>query len=212
MTKVKICGISRLEDISYVNKLLPDYIGLVFASSKRQVIISQAKDLIKALDKNVKTVGVFVNEDCDKVRSISKLLKLDILQFHGNEDEEYIKNFNDFTIWKSLSINIVIEKKIIDNQKKIDNINNFAIDAILLDSYIKGTNGGSGKSFDWSIIENLNIRKNIILAGGLNLENITKAINMVKPCCVDISSGVESNGIKSFEKMKKFINKVRLLK
>lgn len=211
MTKVKICGIRSSEDVDYVNELLPDYIGFVFAPSKRQVNLAQAKELIKAVDKNIKTVGVFVNEESDTVSHIAKTLNLDILQFHGNEDKQYLEYFKDFSIWKSISVNVTTQNNIIDNQKKINNINNYTISAILLDSYIKGINGGSGESFDWSIIENLNISKTIILAGGLNLGNVTKAVKMVKPYCIDVSSGVETNGVKNFEKMKKFINKVRVL-
>ena len=212
MTKIKICGVTRFEDIDYVNKLLPDYVGFVFAPSKRQVHLSQAKKLIEALDKSIKTVGVFVNEDCAKVKYIAKTLKLDILQFHANEDEIYIKNFKQLNVWKSISISVTKRTNIMENQKKIDTVSVYPISAILVDSCIKGINGGSGKSFDWSIFKNLNINKPIVLAGGLSLENITQAIMMVNPYCVDVSSGVETNGFKDYEKMKKFINKVRLLK
>lgn len=212
MTKIKICGITRFEDVDYVNKLLPDYIGFVFAPSKRQVHINQAKKLIASLDKNIKTVGVFVNEDCEKVKYIAKTLKLDVLQFHANEDNIYIENFKGLNIWKTISISVADENNIMEDQKEINTINNYPINAILMDSYIKGISGGSGKGFDWSIIKNLVIGKPIVLAGGLNPENITQAVKLVNPYCVDVSSGIETNGIKDFEKIKKFINKVRLLK
>jgi len=212
MTKIKICGITRFEDVDYVNKLLPDYIGFVFAPSKRQVHINQAKKLIASLDKNIKTVGVFVNEDCEKVKYIAKILKLDVLQFHANEDNIYIENFKGLNIWKTISISVADKNNVMEDQKKINTINNYPINAILMDSYIKGISGGSGKGFDWSIIKNLVIGKPIVLAGGLNPENITQAVKLINPYCVDVSSGIETNGIKDFEKIKKFINKVRLLK
>jgi len=210
MTKIKICGITRFEDVDCVNKFLPDYVGFVFAPSKRQVHLSQAKKLIEALDKSIKTVGVFVNEDCAKVKYIAKTLKLDILQFHANEDERYIKDFKQLNVWKSISIGVAKKTNIMENQKKIDTVSGYPISAILVDSSIKGISGGSGKSFDWSFFKNLNVNKPIVLAGGLILENITQAIKMVNPYCVDVSSGVETNGIKDYEKIKKFINKVRL--
>lgn len=212
MTKIKICGITRFEDVDYVNKLLPDYIGFVFAPSKRQVHINQAKKLIASLNKNIKTVGVFVNEDCEKVKYIAKTLKLDVLQFHANEDNIYIENFKGLNIWKTISISVADKNNIMEDQKKINTINNYPINAILMDSYIKGISGGSGTGFDWSIIKNLVIGKPIVLAGGLNPENITQAVKLVNPYCVDVSSGIETNEIKDFEKIKKFINKVRLLK
>jgi len=212
MTKIKICGITRSEDVDYVNKLLPDYISFVFAPSRRKINIVKAKKLTLALDKRIKTVGVFVNENIETVKHIAKTLKLDILQFHGNEDEDYMENFKDFTVWKSIAISVADKNNIVGNQSKINSISNYPIRAILMDSNIKGISGGSGKSFEWNIIKSLNINKPIILAGGLNIENITKAIKMVEPYCVDVSSGIEINGIKNFEKIKKFVDKVRILK
>lgn len=211
MTKIKICGLRRNEDIEYVNELHPDYVGFVFAKSKRQVTIEQAKELIDSLDKNIETVGVFVNEDIEKVRYIAEHLKLNVLQFHGNEDNQYIKKFNDFTVWKSVGINIDTDNDYenLVNEKKLDKISKYPIECIVMDSSVKGVQGGTGISFNWDIIKKIHINKPIILAGGLKPENVHQAVKKVKPYAVDVSSGVELNGIKSFEKMKIFIEKVR---
>ena len=152
--KIKFCGLFREKDIEYVNELNPDYIGFVFAKSKRQVSIKQAIKLKSKLNTNIKAVGVFVNEDIEKV--------LEIID-------------KDIEVWKDS-----------------------CADYLLLD------NGqGTGKTFNWNNIKNLN--RPFFLAGGLNLENINEAILKVKPMAIDISSGIETNGVKDFEKMKEVI-------
>lgn len=213
MTKVKICGLSREEDIEYVNELLPDYVGFIFAKSRRQVTLDKAEILVKKLNKNIKTVGVFVNEDALKVRDIAEKLELNVLQFHGNETKEYIENFTEFECWKTMSIKVDLTKKdycdLDKYQSEIDIKNKYNIEAILLDSSIKGAEGGTGINFDWSIIPKLNICKRLILAGGLTQNNVQEAVQKVKPYAVDISSGVETDGVKDFNKIKRFIEKVR---
>lgn len=213
MTKIKICGLTRKEDIAYVNELLPDYVGFVFAKSKRQVNLEKAKGLTDLLDRRIKTVGVFVNEDVKKVRSTAEYLKLDILQFHGSEDEHYIKKFGDFSIWKSLSIEAQKKNLLLEDQnsyqQKLNIIEKYDIDGILLDSSTIGAAGGTGVSFDWSIIKKIKAFKPLILAGGLNAENIQKAIEIAEPYVVDVSSGVEDHGVKNFYKINEFIKRVR---
>lgn len=204
MTKIKICGIRRLEDISYLNKLKPDYAGFIFAKSKRQITLEQAKELISLLDKDIKTVGVFVNEDIERVRYIAEYLELDVLQFHGNESREYIESFSKFIVWKTVSIDVSA-----CDIEDLSKLNEYKIDGVLLDSSVKGAQGGTGLSFNWDIIKRINSNKSIILAGGLNPENIQQAIKTVNPYAVDVSSGVEVNGIKDFEKINEFIKKVR---
>lgn len=209
MTKVKICGLKRIEDIDYVNELLPDYIGFVFAGSKRKVNIGLAKELSNKLKPAIKKVGVFVNEDVQKVKEISREVKLDILQFHGEENENYFRQFENIEIWKSEAIEIG-SKHIAENF--IEKINNYSVAAVVLDSSIKGQTGGTGKAFDWNIINKLELDKKLILAGGLNIENVEMAVKLVKPYAVDVSSGVETEGVKDFNKIKKFIEKVRNIK
>lgn len=200
MVKVKICGLRRIDDIEFINKLRPDYAGFVFAESKRQVDINLAYKLISKLDKNIKTVGVFVNESIDKVLNTAMTLKLNILQFHGDETMDYIKHFKDFIVWKAIRVKC---------KSDIEKINQYDVDAVLLDSFTTGNYGGTGRRFDWDILREFKINIPVILAGGLNASNIEDAIKKVKPYAVDVSSGVETEGHKDFNKIKEFIKKVR---
>ena len=207
MTLVKICGIRRVEDVEILNKILPDYAGFVFCESKRQVTLKLAEELIKNLDKKIKPVGVFQNNNLQEVKNAAEILKLDVIQLHGREDESYIKSLYPFKIWKSVSID---GKDILDNVKhKIDKISNYNVEAMLVDSSVGGKTGGTGINFNWNVLKNLNINKKLVLAGGLNADNINTALECVKPYAVDVSSGVEENGVKSFEKINEFIKKVR---
>lgn len=210
MTLVKVCGIRRIEDIEFLNKLLPDYAGFVFCKSKRRVTPDAAVDLIKKLDSRIKRVGVFNDNDLEEVVHIAENLKLDIVQLHGSEDEKYVKNLYRFKIWKTVNVDVSHVSKI-NMQDEIYNICSWNVEAVLLDSSVKGKSGGTGISFNWNVLKNLDINKKLVLAGGLNSKNIIKAIKTVTPDVVDVSGGVEDNGIKNFEKMKKFIGKVRSL-
>ena len=198
MTEVKICGIKNQSDVKIINDLKPDYIGFVFAKSKRQVTLEKAAELSKSLDGKIKKVGVFVDETSKNVAEIAKTCGLDILQFHGKEPPEYFNNFKGYEIWKSF----VGDENIFENIKKYDG----CADAFLVDSSIPG----SGKKFDWNNIKGLSERYKIILAGGLNPENVAEAVKTVRPQVVDVSSGVEGEEGKSREKVEKFIGEVRL--
>ncbi|APM38656.1 phosphoribosylanthranilate isomerase [Clostridium kluyveri] len=199
MIKVKICGLKREEDIKCVNKYKPDYVGFVFSKSKRQVNLEQAKMLIANLDSSIKSVGVFVDEALEYVYNTSKILALDVIQFHGSEDEEYMRHFNEFTIWKALKVRC---------REDILNLNYKYADGIVLDN----KTAGSGKCFDWDIARDIKIKKDLILAGGINEENVETAAYIVSPNIVDVSSGVESQGYKDSSKIKMFIEKVRNIK
>lgn len=213
MTSVKVCGIRRIEDVEFLNELKPEYAGFVFCKSKRQINLEVGAQLMEKLDKNIKRVGVFQNNPLEEVRNTAEVLKLDVIQLHGMEDENYIKKLFPFKIWKSISIDVSQDLK--DDGKikfyedEINKVCRYGVEAVLIDSSVKGSSGGTGRSFNWELLDNLNINKKIVLAGGLNFYNITQAINIVKPYTVDVSSGVEENGIKSFEKIKQFIDKVR---
>ncbi|MEG6570828.1 phosphoribosylanthranilate isomerase [Thermoanaerobacterium thermosaccharolyticum] len=200
MALIKICGIRRTEDVEYLNILKPDYAGFVFADSKRKVDINTAHDLIENLDRDIKKVGVFVNEEISEVRYIADFLKLDVLQFHGDETQEYIDNFKDYFVWKAIRIS---------EKKDISKIESYHVDGILLDSKIEGFYGGSGKSFDWNLIKDANMNCTFILAGGIDTNNVLMAINMLKPDIVDVSSGVEIDGFKNYDLIKEIIYKVR---
>lgn len=187
--KIKFCGLFREEDIEYVNKLNPDYIDFVFAKSKRQITKEKAIGLKNKLKSNIKVVGVFVDEDIEKIIDLLSNGVIDIAQLHGNEREEDIKNI------KNKSKKQVIKAIRVTTSEDIESWKNSCADFLLLD------NGqGTGKTFDWNNIKNLN--RPFFLAGGLSIDNIKEAIEKVSPMAIDISSGIESNGVKDYEKMK----------
>jgi phosphoribosylanthranilate isomerase len=214
ITKIKICGLKRFEDIEFVNRLIPDYVGFVFAKSKRQVSWKLAVELAAGLNKKIKTVGVFVDEEPEKVRIIAEDLKLSVIQLHGKEDRRYVEEFGDFEVWKSKGIDVSTEeceysKLLEENQKKLNELSEYPIDKILFDSSVKGVTGGTGTSFNWDIVNRLKINRPLILAGGLTSQNVEEAILKTQPYAVDVSGGVETEGVKDFEKIKDFIEKVR---
>ncbi|ERM92869.1 phosphoribosylanthranilate isomerase [Caldanaerobacter subterraneus] len=200
MVKVKICGLRRLEDIYYANQLQPDFIGFVFSESKRRVDLKEALEFVKRLKEGIKKVGVFVNEPIEKVMEIAEKLKLDVLQFHGDETQEYIDNFKNFTVWKAIRIRSKLDLK---------KTGEFKVDAFLFDSFSEKGYGGTGEVFDWNILKAYKREIPVVLSGGLKEENVEEAIKLVRPYAVDVSSGVEVGGYKDFNKMKSFIEKVR---
>ncbi|ABY94548.1 MULTISPECIES: phosphoribosylanthranilate isomerase [Thermoanaerobacter] len=200
MVKVKICGLRRKEDIEYANELKPDYVGFVFAKSKRQIEVEQALDLISLLDKEIKTVGVFVNEPVENALKIAQTLNLDVLQFHGDETQDYIDNFKNFTVWKAIRIK---------DKEDLEKTKQFKVNSFVFDTLTKNEYGGTGKTFNWKVLKGMELNVPIILAGGLNENNVEEAIKIVDPYAVDVSSGVETEGYKDFKKLKSFIEKVR---
>jgi len=197
MTKIKLCGLSRSRDIEVVNILKPEYIGFVFASnSKRYVSPEKASELKQMLSTDIQAVGVFVNEEVEAVARLLDKKVIDIAQLHGEEDDNYIKNL------RTLTEKPIIKAFRIRNEQDIIAVQNSAADYILLDS-----GAGTGTVFDWTLIQN--IRRAYFLAGGLGLNNIRKAINELHPFAVDVSSGIETNGIKDEKKMAEFVAAVR---
>jgi phosphoribosylanthranilate isomerase len=198
MSKVKICGLTRLEDILAVNKYKPDYVGFVFAESRRKVTKEQAKMLIEKLDKSIMSIGVFVDENLDNVISIAKECHLKGIQLHGSEDNFYLN-----TLKESLPNVIIIKAIKVIDKFSVLNANEINCDYILFDS----ASGGSGLTFNWELLKDY--KKDYFLAGGLNPEIISSAVVKLNPFTVDISSGVESNGLKDEQKIKDFILQVR---
>ena len=187
MTKIKICGLRRLQDIEIVNKYLPDYIGFIFAENKRRTVsIDLALELKNKLDKRIKAVGVFLNQDINYILNICNLGIIDMIQLHGNEDELYIEELKKIT-----------NKPIINAYRDDNNA-----DYLLLDNI----DPGSGVPFDWNTIERYN--KPVFLAGGININNIDLALKL-NPYCIDISSGVETDGYKDELKIKEIIERIR---
>ena len=197
--KIKICGLSRLCDIDYVNQSKPDYIGFVFAEkSKRKVDFNTALLLRKNLNNDIIPVGVFVDEKIENIVEIVNAKIIDIIQLHGSESEEYIKNIKNLT-----GKPVIKSAPVRDGAHDVPIIN--TADYILFDNI----GGGTGKSFDWDIIGKSKINKPFFLAGGLNINNIKDAINQIKPFAIDISGGVETNGVKDKQKIFDVINIVR---
>ena len=208
--KVKMCGISKVETIPAIVDAKPDYMGLVFAPSKRQVTVEQAKILVEELHKQyavqynsetIKTVGVFVNETVENLLKIAEEVKLDVIQLHGDEDESFIqilKEQSNVEVWKAVQV-----RSAADAEKWIDS----SADMLLFDAYHKDERGGTGEVFDWSSLDEF--ERPFMLAGGIDSTNVARAIRTVRPYGIDISSGIETNSVKDDEKMKAFTNIVR---
>ena len=217
--KVKMCGISKVETIPAVVEAKPDYMGLVFAPSKRQVTVDQAKTLVEELHKQytkrynngaeqsnndeIKTVGIFVNETLDNLVTIATEVNLDVVQLHGDEDEAFIQSLKERTnveVWKAVQI-----RSAADAEAWIDS----SADMLLFDAYHKDERGGTGEVFDWSFLDEF--ERPFMLAGGIDSTNVARAIRTVRPYGIDISSGIETDGVKDDEKITAFTNIVRTI-
>lgn len=201
--RIKMCGLRRPDEIIYANECLPDYIGFVFAESRRKVSGEEAKKLGEQLDPSIKKVGVFVNEPLRSLISISEEAGLDIIQLHGDEGEEYIKEVKHETgkeLWKAVRVRMV---------KDIQEAQRLPADKLLLDSFSEESYGGTGKVMDFAVLDQADIRKPYFIAGGLTVENLPEILKKAEPYGIDISSGIETEGVKDREKMLKVIQCVR---
>lgn len=205
-TKVKICGIRGFKDVEYANEALPDYIGFVFAKSRRHVDYTKAYLLKSELDRQIKTVGVFVNEEIDFIRKCCDRGVIDIVQLHGDEDEKYIRRLKK-AVFKPIIKAIRVEASVIGIPPIVPEKIARLIDYPLFDTFQKGAYGGTGSTFNWSGLQGM--ERPFFLAGGLRLDNVEEAIRTVRPFCVDISSGVETNGVKDRQKMIDIIHLIR---
>ena len=197
MTKVKICGLRTPDDIGYVNQLKPDYAGFVFAPSKRQVSLLLALRMRVRLAPQIRAVGVFVNEPLETVAALCRQKIIDIVQLHGDEDEDYIEKIQNMTgkpVIKAFSI-----KTPEDVQRALRS----PADYILLD---QGA-GGTGEPFDWTLVPP--VRRPFFLAGGIGPENLRSAIGTLHPWAVDLSSSLETDGRKDRAKIQQI---ARMLK
>lgn len=197
MIKVKFCGMMRMEDIQVANELQPEYIGFIFAPmSKRYILPEDAKVLKHALDPSIEAVGVFVNEELETVGALLERGVIDIAQLHGEEDESYIRKLQE------RSNKQVMKAFRIERAEDVERAIHSCADAILLDA-----GAGEGRVFDWQLLKY--IERPYFLAGGLSPENMQEAIDMLHPYALDVSSGIETDGRKDSQKMKRFITKVR---
>lgn len=197
MVKIKLCGLSRVCDILWANELKPDFVGFVFAAGHRQVTDEEAEMYRKLLDPSIPAVGVFVNEKPELVAAIANAGIIQYIQLHGDEDESYIWRLRILTkapIIKAFSIVTSLD---------MDRAETSSADYVLLDHGV----GGTGQSFDWS--QWRPIDKPYFLAGGLTADNVGEAIKM-QPFAVDVSSGVETYGVKDKNKIEEFMTRARI--
>lgn len=199
MTKVKICGIQDVETAKIAYNNGADFLGFVFAESKRQVTPEKVKEIISELPSDILKVGVFVNLPFDETVLIAEFCGLDIIQLHGQETSESYKDSN-FPIIKSVSV----KPTGLNDKERIPES-----DYLLFDTWNKSMAGGSGQTFDWNYLSSYSSEKPFFLAGGLNAENVAEAIKHLSPFAVDISSGVETGGVKDHKKIVEFLKIVK---
>ncbi len=201
--KLKLCGLRLPQDVEIVNEASPDYIGFIFAPSKRYIEPSRAAELGRGLEKDIKKVGVFVNEAAASVLQTAETAGLDVIQLHGDEDGEYIRLLRQaFTgeIWKAVRVRSSADVKAAEA---------LPADMLLYDSFVKGEYGGSGKRADLNAITAANPSRPFFLAGGINAENIDRILNAVTPYGLDISSGFETGGVKDRAKLQNIMNALK---
>lgn len=200
--KVKICGITNVESALAAIQSGADALGFVFAESKRCITPKDAHEIIRQLPSDISKIGVFVNETMENIKSVVKEAGLTGVQLHGNESPQFCTQF-DVPVIKAFSIG---------NIEDLLQIREYPTDYVLLDSPKGKYHGGNGVVFDWSILSgDLLSEKKVILAGGLNEENVVEGIQKIKPYMVDVSSGVETEGKKDVRKIKRFINRAKNL-
>ncbi|WP_297827338.1 phosphoribosylanthranilate isomerase [uncultured Methanobrevibacter sp.] len=195
MVKIKICGLKRLEDIEIANKYKPDYVGFVFADSKRKVSNDFALEMKNNLSPDILSVGVFVDADIDEIIDLYDGGVIDIAQLHGNESEYYIKKLKENTNDELIIINAIE----MSSEKNLLEYDDSLADYLLLDS-----GKGSGKTFDWRLIRK-DLRKEFFLAGGIDISNVREAIEEFNPYAIDLSSSLETNGIKDENKVREIM-------
>lgn len=209
--KIKFCGLRRPEDIEYANQTRPDYIGFVFAKSKRQVSPELAGQLAVGLKEGMKKVGVFVNAPLEEILEAVRLAKLDVVQLHGDEGPVEIQAVKDALvgvgtgtigkipeIWKAVRTTDAAVLLAADGLE---------VDRLLLDAFTPGMAGGTGVVADWNMIRGVKgqLTKPFFLAGGLNAGNLEEAVYAVEPYGIDLSSGIETDGFKDLSKMEAII-------
>lgn len=198
MTKIKLCGLTRPRDIEWANALTPDFVGFVFArKSKRYISPRNAQKLREKLNQSINAVGVFVNEAPEAVAALLNDGTIDVAQLHGGEDEDYIKAL------RLLTDRPLIQAFCVDGPADLERARASSADYILLDNGA----GGTGTAFDWALLKGFD--RPCFLAGGLGPDNVARAVRDVRPFAVDVSSGIETDGAKDYQKMAAFVNAVR---
>lgn len=213
MQKIKLCGMMKPCDIEYANRVKPDFVGFIFANTRRKISAAQAKQFREALDAEIPAVGVFVNEDISVITSLVQNGCIDMIQLHGEEDADYIRRLReicDVPVIKAVKVQMV---------EQIRQAAALPVDYLLLDTYRKGVLGGTGEAFDWELLREAKIvagdtaegelfGKPYFLAGGLHAGNLREAAALGS-YGLDVSSGIETDGSKDFTKMVKVMELVR---
>lgn len=206
MIKIKICGLKRKEDISFVNKLQPDYIGFVFAPSSRQITAQQARELKSLLAPTIKAVGVFVNASMTEILSLAANRTIDLIQLHGDETPKYVDALLSRT---KLPIIKAIRLK---DERELETLAEYDCDYFLFDAYSPLQYGGTGELVAGDLLRRRKFSKPFFLAGGLKSDNLDEATRGLMPFALDVSGGVETAGVKDYEKIENFIRNGRHLK
>lgn len=213
MQKIKLCGMMKPHDIEYANRVKPDFVGFIFANTRRKISAAQAKQFREALDAEIPAVGVFVNEDISVITSLVQDGCIDMIQLHGEEDADYIRCLRevcDVPVIKAVKVQTV---------EQIRQAAALPVDYLLLDTYRKGVLGGTGEAFDWELLREAKAAagdtaegelfgKPYFLAGGLHAGNLREAAALGS-YGLDVSSGIETDGSKDFTKMVEVMELVR---
>ncbi|RGG95304.1 phosphoribosylanthranilate isomerase [Clostridium sp. AF15-6B] len=213
MQKIKLCGMMKPCDIEYANRVKPDFVGFIFANTRRKISAAQAKQFREALDAEIPAVGVFVNEDISVITSLVQNGCIDLIQLHGEEDADYIRRLRevcDVPVIKAVKVQTV---------EQIRQAAALPVDYLLLDTYRKGVLGGTGEAFDWELLREAKAAagdaaegelfgKPYFLAGGLHAGNLREAAALGS-YGLDVSSGIETDGSKDFTKMVEVMELVR---
>jgi len=201
---IKICGITNIEDAQIASKLGASALGFIFAPSKRQITPTRAAEIILQLSQDIEKVGVFVNETKENILKIGNQIGLSCIQLHGNESPQLCQEIGKhFKTIKAIKV---------DPEGKVKQARSYPVWKILLDTYVPNTEGGSGKTFNWKVLDEFDLAK-VIIAGGLNAENIQDLLSKFSPFGVDLSSGVEAfPGKKDHKKLQRFFRQIQLVK
>lgn len=198
---IKLCGMRRREDISYINEFPPDYMGMILSQGfGRSVTADTAAEITRDLKKGIKKVGVFVNEPAPNIIAAAEKIGLDVIQLHGNEDREYINKLKGLglPLWKAVRVR---------EESDIYRAEELCCDCLLLDSYVSGVVGGTGVTADRNVIARAKISLPFFLAGGINADNLPAALEISGN--IDISGGAETEGVKDREKIKNIMERIR---
>ena len=199
--EIKICGLKRVEDALMVNEFENvKYVGFVFANTPRKITIEKALEIKKNLRPDIKTVGVFAGQPMEEIIEIMEKADLDVCQLHSGETNEDC-GFINKTVWKSISVKDKESEEIAESYTNAD--------GFVLDTFKKNQWGGTGETFDWSAVEDFSKNHFTILAGGINSTNVNDAIEKVSPNIIDLSSSVEVDGFKNYDKIKEFMESLK---